>query len=287
MTQRFRTLVAGLCLIGLFPLPAQAGRSCIAHEITVTELQSALTVAGEARHMLNAGRSHVALIARVGNDIAEYGLKYTHVGFARKRARDGEWIVVHQLNPCASAHSGLFVQGLGTFMLDDLFTHEVLIVTLDESLETNLEAILATDAPLRLYDPAYSMISYPGLPVKYQNSNEWLLELVALAQARRDGTLLQTREDAHRFFLAKGYSGSVIHVSPFRQALAGIAAANVRFDDHPASDRQEGRFETVSVRSVVDYLKHTGDAMRIRTIAGPYRRADKRTPYSEANVNSD
>lgn len=259
-----------ICLAGA--LPAGAGQSCIAHDVAVAELQSAIDVAGKVENTLERSDSNFALIARVGNDISKYGLKYTHVGFAKKRARDGAWVVVHQLNPCASAYSGLFVQGLGTFMLDDLYTHDILLVTLKSPLDENLETVFSADAPRRLYDPQYSMISYPGTPARYQNSNEWLLELLALAQAQAEDIDLHTRDDAHRYYLENGYKGSVIHISPLRRAFARLAARNVRFDDHPPSSHRTGLYETVSVKSVLHYLQQTGDVEDVITIAGTYRR---------------
>lgn len=265
----------------------QAGQSCIDHEVVLSELKSSIEVADQVQSVLERERVSFALIARVGNDISEHGLNHTHVGFVRKRQADGAWIVVHQLNPCASSSSGLFVQGLGTFMLDDLLTHEILIVTLREELGENLARVFQEGTPKKLYDPQYNMISYPGVPVKYQNSNEWILEILAYAQAKARGLDLSTREDAHRFYLGQGYKGSLIRISPLKRALASVTSANIRFDDHPLSSHRNGRYEVVSVKSVVDYLKRTGDAKNTITIAGTYRRVDRPEgrPTNDENVS--
>lgn len=284
--RRLAPLYAALiCLAGV--TPAGAGQSCIAHDVAVAELRSAIDVADKIETALERSGSNFALIARVGNDISKYGLRYTHVGFARKRARDREWVVVHQLNPCASAQSGLFVQGLGTFMLDDLFTHEILLVTLKNPLDESLDAIFSADAPRRLYDPQYSMISYPGTPVRYQNSNEWLLELIALAQAKLENIELHTRDDAHRYYRSRGFKGSVIHISPLRRSLARLAASNIRFDDHPPSSHRTGLYETVSVKSVLHYLHQTGNVEDVITVAGAYRRSDRTRGSIQETTNGD
>ncbi len=47
-----------------------------------------------------------------------------------------------------------------------------------------------------------------------------------------------------------------------------------RFDDHPETSQRTGRYEVVSVESVVDYLHRTGDISEVVTIAGTYRRSD-------------
>lgn len=258
---------------------AQAGQSCHDHEVVLPELKSAINVADQVQGVLERENSSFALIARVGSDISEHGLNHTHVGFVQKRQADGAWIVIHQLNSCASSSSGLFVQGLGTFMLDDLFNHEVLIVTLQQELGENLARVFEEGTPRKLHDPQYNMISYPGVPVKYQNSNEWILETLAYAQAKAHGLEFSTREDAHNFYLRRGFKGSIVRISPLKRSLASIAAENVRFDDHPPSSHREGRYEIVSVRSIVDYLQHTGDAEKTITIAGTYRRSHRRTDH--------
>lgn len=264
---------------------AQAGQSCINHEVILPELKSAINVADQVQSVLEREHANFALIARVGSDISEHGLNHTHVGFVRKRRADGAWIVVHQLNPCASSSSGLFVQGLGTFMLDDLLTHEVLIVTLRKELGENLARVFEEGTPRKLYDPQYNMISYPGVPVKYQNSNEWILEILAYAQAKAHGLELSTREDAHNFYLRQGFKGSIVRIPPLKRALASIAAENIQFDDHPPASHREGRYEVVSVRSVIDYLQHNGDVEKSITVAGTYRRSDRQAdrPINDEN----
>ncbi|NKB58515.1 MAG: DUF2145 domain-containing protein [Alphaproteobacteria bacterium] len=276
MNPKAGILALGLCMTIGISHHAAAGQSCAAHDITVGELQSALHVATKVRTVLAQDKSEFALIARVGSDISAHGLEFTHFGFAQKRDRDGEWVVVHQLNPCASAESGLFLQGLGTFMLDDLLTHDVLVVTLSEAISRQLEQVFAENGPHKFYDPQYNMISYPGTPVKYQNSNEWLLELLAKAQAGAEGVAIETRTDAHRFYIERGFRGSIIRISPLRRAVASRVSKNIRFDDHPETSHSSGRYEVVSVKSIVDYLQVTGDASKIRRIQGSYRRADRR-----------
>ncbi len=286
MPRHIRNAAMGLLLAASAVSNANAGQSCFAHEVVVAELESALQVSTQVRDKLNQERARFALIARVGNDISSHGLKYTHVGFVKKRAKDDAWIVVHQLNPCASAASGLFVQGLGTFMLDDLLTHEVLVVTLKDGLAHHLERVFRENGPLKLYGPQYSMISFPGTPAKYQNSNEWVLEIIATAQAKRAQTELESRNDTHLYYLGQGFKGSIIRISPLRRTLASAVSKNIRFDDHPATSRRTGRYEVVSVESVVDYLHRTGDVSEVVTIAGPYRRSDRPSTNS-ANEDSE
>lgn len=280
-------LTAAFCISAFVPLGAQAGRGCVNHEVTTTELQSALQVVGEAQHILHQETAPFALIARVGSDITEHDLQFTHAGFARRSGEDGSWVVVHQLTSCGSSGSGLFVQGLAAFMLDDLHTHDVLIVSFPTTLAKHIETVFQDGAPRRLYGPQYSIISNPGLPAKYQNSNQWVLEIIALAQARADGEILHSRDDVHRYYLRRGFSGSIIRISPLRRAMAKISTENIRFDDHPAISQRRGRYEVVSVRSVVDYLKHTDNAVDIFKVSGSYRRTEHPIDASREESESD
>lgn len=253
-------------------VPAAAGRSCAAHTVSVAELTSAIDMAQRVRATLDRRAHRFALLARVGDDISAYGLKYTHVGIARKRAADGAWMVVQELNPCATDRATLHVHGLADFMLDDLFSHDVLIVTLEGSLEDALERVFARDDPHRVYEPEYSMIAYPGMPPRYQNSNQWVLEIIAQAQADRDGARLGDRRATHAYYRRHGFRGSMIRVSALRRSLARTFAANVRFDDHPAESQRRGTYEVVSVKAMVDYLRRSGDARQVIELKGTYRR---------------
>ena len=280
-------ILATACLLVIGASGAHAGRGCVDHRVTMPELLSALQVAGDVRHALQHRPERFAFIARVGSDISEHGLRYTHAGFVRQRDEDGAWIVVHQLTSCRKSGSGLYVQGLGTFMLDDLLTHDVLVVTFSDDLAKQMESVFESGAPRAFYDPRYSMISYPGTPAKYQNSNQWVLELIALVQAEAEGRTLRTRDEIHRYYRDRSFQGSVIRISPLRRSLAKLSAGNIRFDDHPPSRHRDGRYEVVSVKSVVDYLQSTGDAAKIITFSGPYRRADRTTHKLEESSNGD
>ncbi len=280
-------LAALACIYAFVPLSALAGRGCVEHELTIAELQSALQVAGKTRQALQRRTARFALIARVGSDISQHGLHYTHAGLARKRKEGDAWVVVHQLTTCASSGSALFVQGLGAFMLDDLHSHDVLIVTVPKPLAEHLETVFEEGRPHKIHDPEYSMISYPGGPAKYQNSNQWILELIAVAQAKVEGRDLRSRDEVHQYYLQQGFAGSVVRISPVRRAMAKTFAKNVRFDDHPVESRRQGRYEVVSVKSVVDYLQRTGGAKEVVTISGPYRRTDQGPETNTTPENDD
>ena len=280
-------LLATACLTVFASIGAQAGRGCIDHQVTRAELQSALQVASDVKQVLQRQSARFAFIARFGSDISEHGLRITHAGFARKRDKDGAWVVVHQLTSCGKSGSGLNVQGLGTFMLDNPLTHDVLVLTFGKTLATHVEAVSKDRAPRRFYDPRYNMMSYLGSPAKYQDSNQWVLKLIALAQAKADGKSFHTRDETHRHYRQRGFQDSVIRISSLRRSLAKLSATNIRFDDQPPSSHRDGRYEIVSVKSVVDNLQFTGNAAETITVSGPYRRVDRTPDKPEESPNGD
>ena len=83
-------------------------------------------------------------IARAGQNLSEYGLRYSHLGFAYREG-DGNgavWRVVHKLNQCGTARASLYRQGLGEFFLDDLWQYEAAIVVLAPEAQAHLRAAL-------------------------------------------------------------------------------------------------------------------------------------------------
>lgn len=249
-----------------------AGQSCTEHSVQVTELQSAVTMAQDIRSLLDQSPQGVALIGRQGSNITEHGLKYTHFGIARRDPQNGEWIVYHQLNACGSSQSALYKHGLANFMLDDLYTHDIMVVTLNNILSKSLNSVFRRNGPLQIFERQYNMLSYPGVPVKYQNSNQWVLEVIAQAQAQYEGQTLNSRKATHDYYLKHAYRGTSIHVSSFRRMMALLASSNVRFDDHPPSSKAAQSYEVVTVKSIVAYLRKMKLLNRSYDIKGSYQK---------------
>ncbi len=259
ISRRRRAALVAIAMIAGVAAPALAGNGCREHRPSVAEFRSAIRAVEGLRDRLNRSGAGVVLLARVGGDISRYGLEYTHIGIARKRPDTSDWAVTHQLNPCGTDTSILRVNGLAKFMLDDLYRHDLKVIRLSASLAQAIGSVLDRRLPLRIHDPRYNMISYPGLPATYQNSNQWVLEIIAQAQAHERGRTLYTREQTHRYYLANGYRGTPIRVSAIRRMFARLGARNIRFDDHPRISFATGQFDVVTVQSIENYLKTTQD----------------------------
>jgi hypothetical protein len=252
-----RSLRLFLAVAAIAAAPAaHAGRSCEQRPPTALAVNRAMQLAEHAAARLNQSGADVVVIARAGQNLSEYGIRYSHLGFAYREGEgsNAAWRVVHKLNQCGSAHATLYRQGLGEFFLDDLWEYEAAIVVLAPSAQAHLRAILVDNAAVaRLDTPAYSMVAYPWSG-RYQQSNQWAIETLALAQ----DPAATTRERAQAWLRLHGYEPTTLHLSAFKRLGARIASANIAFDDHPNEKRFSDRIETVTVDSVFRWLERDG-----------------------------
>jgi len=252
-------LALGLVALGL---PAQAGRPCNTPQPpTLQTVQRALGLAERTDQALSAGGAQVVLLARAGQDLTRYGLRYSHLGLAWRQTGDGGrpvWRVLHKLNQCGSAVAHLYVQGLGDFFMDDLWRFEAAWVVPTPEVQTRLLALLQDPARVQqLHRKPYSMVSYVW-GQKYQQSNQWAIETLAIAMAPNAGPI--TRTQAQGWLQATGYQPSVLKIGALTRLGGRITAANVAFDDHPPEKRFSDRIETVTVDSVFSWMTRSGMA---------------------------
>ncbi|MBL8479053.1 MAG: DUF2145 domain-containing protein, partial [Sterolibacteriaceae bacterium] len=180
-----RVLCAAVAALMLACLatPALAGQNCEARRPTLDsirrDLALAASVAQQLDEMAQRDGSTVLLIARAGQDLGQYGLRYSHLGIAYRddAAANGRgaWRVVHKLNECGSSRSTLHRQGLAEFFGDGLYLHEAGVVALKPAIATRIIGQLKDDSLLAtLHEPRYNMLAYPWSG-PYQQSNQWAI----------------------------------------------------------------------------------------------------------------
>lgn len=260
--------VAGALALSLAATTALAGRPCEAKAPSAPSVERAMTLAEHTAQRLDASGARVVVLARVGQDLSRYGLRWSHFGFAYRDepppSTQGRavWRVVHKLNQCGTANSALYRQGLGEFFLDDLHDYEAAAVVLAPEVQARLLALLRDNQRVaRLDTPAYNMLAYPW-SVRYQQSNQWALETLAMA-LDSDAT---TRERAQAWLRLKGYEPTTLHLSAFTRLGARVTQAHIAFDDHPNHKRFSDRIETVSVDSVFTWLVRSGLGAGVQVI---------------------
>ena len=231
---------------------AHAGRSCETRPPSVDSIQRAMLLAEHTSRQLDQGSAQVVVLARVGQNLSEYGVRYSHLGFAY---RDGKyWRIVHKLNRCGTARAAVYRQGLGEFFLDDLYEYEAAVVVPTPEVQAKLLPALHDNAKLaQLNNPSYSMVAYPWAQT-YQQSNQWALETFAMTQ----DPAAATRERAQAWLKLQGYQPTTLRISAMKRLGARLSSANIAFDDHPNEKRFTDRIETVTVDSVFAWLNRSG-----------------------------
>jgi len=164
--------------------------------------------------------------------------------------------VVHKLNACGSARADVYRQGLGEFFLDDLHEYKAGVVVPDPAVQAKLLPVLRDNTrALRLHTSAYSMVAYPWAQ-RYQQSNQWAIETLAMAQSADAAGF--SRERAQAWLKFSGYEPTTLRLGAFTRLGARATAANIAFDDHPNEKRFSDRIETVTVDSVFAWLNRSG-----------------------------
>jgi hypothetical protein len=247
--KRFAAAFAfGLLVCGV----ARAGQACEPFAPTPEAVAKGLELARRSRDALDASGAEVALIARAGQDLTQYHLRYSHMAFVWRDHPDGRWTVVHELNDCGSATSALYDEGLGNFFFDAPFRYEAAIVIPSPEVQHRLAAMLAGRQPQAMHENRYNVVAYP-FSTEYQNSNQWLLELMAVAIA--NDALVDDRDSAQRWLKRNGYRPTTLEIPATTRLGARLFRANVAFDDHPFDRRMAGQIDAVTVESVITFVR--------------------------------
>ncbi|HEX6362266.1 MAG TPA: DUF2145 domain-containing protein [Albitalea sp.] len=259
--RRHAVIAAALC--ALASIPVHAGTSCEQRDIGPAEVHKAMRMAYKTREFLERARPQVALVGRVGSNLEEHGLRYTHAGAILRDHPAGPWLFVHELNVCATDRSALFDEGLVNFYLDDLFAFEAVVIVPSPALQSRLLQVLGSPTANALHRPDYSMIANP-FSVRYQNSNQWLLEVIAAA-LEPEGRV-RDRVQAQEALARRGFQPDEIRVKPLQRLGAAFTRANVHFDDHDELESRSGRYRVVTVRSIVRFLERVDPDVKVTLI---------------------
>lgn len=252
VAQALRRFIALLFCLWLLPAPAFAGTACSDKPQTAETVRKAFQLAIKTREALDASGAQVALVARVGQDLSRYKLRYSHMAFVWRDHPQGRWLVIHELNQCGTAQSTLYNEGLANFFFDDMFAWDALILTPSPEVQARIADKLGRPEVLQgLHESHYNMLAYP-FSTQYQNSNQWVLEVLADAMSE----VPQVDRAAEQAWLKQaGYKPSMLQI-PALQRLGGrMFRANVAFDDHPGNDRWQGKIEVSTVESVTDFVR--------------------------------
>ena len=258
------TLAAGLALA---TGAAYAGRQCETAKPTPQVIERGMALAQRTATALDAAYAQdgtrVVLLARAGQDLTKYGQTWSHVGWAY-RTPQGVWRVVHKLNQCGSDRSMVTRQGLGEFFLDDLWRYQATWRAAPRAWQDALWQLLQDNGrALTLHQPRYSIVSY-AWGTRYQQSNQWAIETLALAAEPG----LRQRAQAQAWLKLKDYQPATLRIGPLARLGGRVGSANVAFDDHPDAQRFANQIQTVTADSVLGWLDRLDAAARPTAAAG-------------------
>lgn len=260
--ESLRSIISILMITVVLTGAAVAGQDCVPRHPSPDSMKRDLALAASVAEQLDDLAEQrgieVVLIARAGQDLGRYGLRYSHLGIAYKDATAlggrGAWRVVHKLNQCGTDRSVLYRQGLAEFFSDGLFRHEAGVVVIKSTFARHLPERLGDNHLLAtLHEPRYSMLAYPWSG-HYQQSNQWAIETLAMLI---DQTVV-SRDDARDWLRSHGYRPTTLRISALTRLGARLSSAHISFSDHPFDQRMAGRIDTVTVDSVFSWMQHSG-----------------------------
>jgi hypothetical protein len=253
---RLLLTLAGLCLATL----AQADllRHCAAPPALDAVQQDRLfRFAALVHATLDGSGQRLALVARAGLDLRRFGQRYSHAGISLRASPNTPWSVRQLYFDCDAGRPRLFDQGLPGFVLGgaDPAEGHIVLWLLPEAAATALEAAaLDKQQALRLLGDAYSANAHAG-STRYQNCNQWLAELLALAWGGVPAASTQPRADAQQWLRQQGYVPSRIQVGNPLLLLAGLLLPWLHTDDHPPEAVQRLQFDISLPESIEAFLR--------------------------------
>jgi hypothetical protein len=116
-------------------------------------------------------------------------------------------------------------------------------------LQERMAHLVVSGSAARLHSPRYSRVAFP-FSTRYQNSNQWVLEVVGAAQSG-----VSHRRVVQCTLAARGLRPSVLRtVGLVGQSIGALWSTNTRFDDHPVRDRMRGRLAFMLESSLREYV---------------------------------
>ena len=232
-------VLAFLCLTGLSAQAASLNYCDPGQSLNVEGQDRMIRVAAIVKRELEATGQQAALIARSGLSLGWIGQRYSHAGVSSRASANAPWSVRQLYYACDEQRPRIFDQGMSGFVVGtyDATLGYVSIVTLPPEATQKLDAAARDNATaLAMLGPDYSANAYPYSTL-YQNCNQWLAELLAVAW--RDTPAQPDRQEAQAWLQAQGYQPTELRVWQPLLAVARLFSW-LNFNDHPDALLSQG-----------------------------------------------
>jgi hypothetical protein len=211
---------------------------------------------GVVKQVLEASGESVALVARSGLDLRRFAHRYSHGGVTLRASANAPWSVRQLYYACDESQPRLYDQGMAGFVLgsDEPAVGYVSLVFLPPAAAAALQqAALDPQQALQVLNARYSANAYPYSRL-YQNCNQWLVELLAVAWAPLplSGT---ARQDAQAWLRAAGYTPSVLQVGSRLLMLLAQVLPWLHEDDHPVEDLAQAHYRVSMPASIEAFVR--------------------------------
>lgn len=259
-----KRLLIAAAAAALLATTAHAGQNCQQKQPLAADVERSLDLALRVARRLDDSGARVVVLARAGQDLSRWGLRWSHLGWAYRDDSGGRdtWRVLHKLNECGTAGGALFRQGLGEFFMDDLHDYSAAYAVPTPAVQAHLLPLLKDNARVALLnEPRYNMVAYPWA-LAYQQSNQWAIETLAMAEEPS----ITSRDRAQAWLRFKDYRPTTLHINAMTRLGARMGQAHIAFDDHPGERRFADRIDTVTVDSVFAWLERTGLASPVSVL---------------------
>jgi hypothetical protein len=241
-------------------------------DLRADQQDTLLLFGGIFKNALADSGQRVALIARSGLDLSRLQHRYSHAGVSLLDSDNAPWSVRQLYYACDEQRPRLFDQGLAGFVLgtEDPAIGYVSVVLLPPSAAQALErAALDKRRALSVLHPDYSANAH-AWALRYQNCNQWLIELLAAAwapppagEATPPASGTAARAAAQRWLNEQAYRPSEIQVGPVLRAV-GAFVAWLHEDDHPAEDLDRSVYRVSMPASIEAFVQaHVPGAERL------------------------
>ena len=257
--------LAGFCSAGAH---AVSLRACDPPDtLTAAQKDKIFSFGAVIKAELEKSGQRLALISRAGLDLGRFGVRYSHAGFSLKHSPDTPWAIRQLYYACDEKQPHIFDQGMLGFLLgmNEPGLGYISVVLLPQAEAAELErAALDKQQALQLLGATYSANAYP-YSLQYQNCNQWVMEVLAVARGRllnrrlMDGEgrsgVPPLRERAQAWLQTQGYIPSVIDVGwrPLMWATAFVPW--LHNDDHPAADQAQAIYRVSMPEAIENFVR--------------------------------
>jgi hypothetical protein len=234
-------LAAALAFAGCVVHAASSSQFCDrAVPLSASQQDRLLRFTAAVQDALSAMGSDAVLISRSGLDLSRFRIRYSHAAIAWKAEggrEGGTWSARQLYYACDEGHPRLYDQGLAGFVMgiDDAALGYVSIVAQPpEAAQALRGAALDTPRAVHLLAARYSANAYP-FSLRYQNCNQWVMELLAVAWGGLpDGDGLRRR--AQQWLRDAPYKPAAVDVGSHALVFASSFVPLLHLDDHPQED---------------------------------------------------